>query len=874
MSGNEVTSRKLLAAIGVAIASAVALSTAATIYWLGGASETAELHDPTDDEEVRRVYDLPDHSGRLVGKIEGERVGLPQIEADYEVDVRGDLATVVVRQSFENPTDSTLEPTYQFPLYEKAAVYGMTMQIGERVVESEIQRKEEARETYEKAKRRGKKAALLEQDRPNLFTQRVANVESGQRVEITLRYTHPVPKERGTYRLTVPLSVAEAFTPRDMSGNRLVDGDPDDPGSEPGGEDDGTRRAAAPESVSLSVRIDGGMPITGIANYSHRVRTETLSETARRVELAPTGDPTDRHFRLGYRLAGDRTQVGVNSYWDEDDGEGYLDLLIEPPAEVAAEQVPNREFIFVVDRSGSMNNRSSGRIDRAREFVTRALDLLRPDDWFRIVTFANSPDRFDRAPTRATPENIQRAKDHLSNISANGGTRMAPALEHALRPEPIEETMRMVTVVTDVKVSNEFDVIQTIREHIGEARMFALGLGGNVNRYLLEEIARAGRGFSRQVAGGEDVDRAIDDAVRRLQSPVLTDISIDWGELAVAGVTPERIPDVYEGGSVRVHARNAEPGGDWIEVHGRLGGEEVTFDKYVELAATTDEGKAVELGWARRRIQDAMHMLNTPDKMRPDGIDDETLRDRITELGLDYSLSTQWTSFVAVADDQPLESSASESADRDLDIINSPRRARKTPDSARQKRMAAPSPSPSNDSSGGGNLEIIRGDSGGSARGGGGGASATRSPEPPSPGGDGPDELSLDAFGGSGGGGSGRSESDDSAKDPDPQIELQSPEVDDGLPADEVRDVARQHRRELKQCYADALDDDPQIAGRLTVNFVVQPDGGLASVSVDDETLGDDSVGECVRDQVRDWSLPAPDDGEVRVEFGIDFETN
>jgi hypothetical protein len=264
MSERDVTNWKLLVAIGIAIASAVALSSAATVYWMDEPDEPedppevtetddereesseesadeetrpGELHDPKDDSEDRHVYELPDHSGRLIGKRGAQKIGLPKVEADYDVHVRGDLATVVVEQSFENPTGATIEPTYQFPLYEKAAVYGMTMRVGDRVIESEVQRKEQARETYEKAKRQGKKAALLEQDRPNLFTQKVANVEPDQKVEITLRYTHPVPKRRGTYRLTVPLSVSGAYTPLDMSDNRLVDDDPDDPGNKSGGGD-------------------------------------------------------------------------------------------------------------------------------------------------------------------------------------------------------------------------------------------------------------------------------------------------------------------------------------------------------------------------------------------------------------------------------------------------------------------------------------------------------------------------------------------------------------------------------------------------------------------------------------------------------------
>jgi Ca-activated chloride channel family protein len=901
MSERDVTSWKLLAAIGIAIASAVALSSAATIYWMDepdkpddprevtetddekedsseDSSDQEEkrgsVQEPKGDPEGRQVYELPDHSGRMVGNRGAQQIGLPQVEADYDVHVRGDLASVVVEQSFENPTDMTLEPTYQFPLYEDAAVYDMTMQIGDRVIESEVQRKEQARETYEKAKEQGKKAALLEQDRPNLFTQKVANVEPGRKVEITLRYTHPVPKQRGTYRLTVPLAVSRAYTPPDMSDNRLVDDDPNDPGNKAGGGDGSAREAAAPESVGLSVHLDGGMAISGVDNYSHRVRTETLSETTRRIDLAPAGNPTDRHFRLGYRLAGDETRVGANSYWNEEDEQGYLDLLIEPPAEVAARQVPDREMVFVIDRSGSMGGHGADRLERARQFVIRALEHLRPDDRFRIISFGESIDRFAIEPKRATPQNIRQAKQHVEDIESRGGTHVPPALEEALEPEIREGTMRMVTVVTDVRVSNEFETVETVREHIGEARMFALGIGGNVNRYLLDELGRAGRGFSRQLTAADDVDRAIDDAVRRLQSPVLTDISIDWGGLEVEDVSPERIPDVYEGGSVRIHARYPEPGEYTVGVNGELGGEEVTFEKTVQLADTADDGKAVELGWARRRIEDRMHLLNTPDKLRPQGLDDETLREEITELGLDFSLSTQWTSFVAVADDESFASTGEKSEGSSGGVLQKERHSRTINRVRKARNKPTPSPAPSaksrsGSSSGSSGVDIIRGGSSGASSS---DSSSTGSSADS-------DGASIDIFGG-GGGGSGAGNSSEpqpaAQNPPEATVTLDSPpSVDGDLSADHVKGVASRKRDGLTQCYEDVLDGSPNAKGRLVATFSISPSGDVAGVSFAADNVGEGSLTQCVRSEVSGWSFQASDNGEkVRVEYGFVFEAN
>ena len=373
-------------------------------------SETLEPKaDP--DEDRLQIYDLPDHSGRMVAVDEGDRFGLPRIKASYDVDIRGDLATVTVEQSFKNPTKVKLHPMYQFPLYSEAAVYAMTMTVGDRTIEADVKRKEEARKEYEKAKRQGKKAALLDQNRPNLFTQRVANLEPGQQVDIKIRYTHTVPKYDGYYRMLVPLAVGDRFTPPDMSDSDLVDGEKPAEGQNPAATLD-------PDEVELKMRIDGGMPITDVQSATHRISLQRLSETDRLVELAKGDIPADKHFRLRYRLAGDDTRAGMNAYWDEEAKEGYFNLRVEPPMSPAPDQALQREMVFAIDKSGSM--RGAPMRDTKR-FVRKAIEHLRPTDRFRIVLFSNNASDFADEPLEATPENIERAKVFLSTIRAGGG---------------------------------------------------------------------------------------------------------------------------------------------------------------------------------------------------------------------------------------------------------------------------------------------------------------------------------------------------------------------------------------------------------------------------------------------------------------------
>jgi Ca-activated chloride channel homolog len=813
-------------------------STSITAPDLEPLPDDARVQEPDSDdteERARRIYDLPDHSGQLVAEIDDRKVGLPKIDADYRVDVRGDLATVYVKQSFENPTDSVAEPIYEFPLYEKAAVYAMSMKIGDRRVDAEIKRKEEAREQYEQAKRQGKKAALLDQDRPNLFVQRVANVEPGQRVEITLRYTHALPKDRGNYLLTVPLAIGERFTPSDMSKNRLVDSDGNaDPGAKAGG----AREAAAPENVSLSVRIDGGMPVSQIRSASHRVRVGQLAETVHRVELDADKDATDKHFRLAYRLAGDQPQVGVNSYFSEDDEQGYFDVLIEPPAEVAAEQVPNREVVFVVDKSGSMRQ---ARMKAANDFIVKVLDHLRPDDHFRIIYFSNGIERLAAEPMRATPQNISRAKAYAERMRSGGGTVIVPPLKEALEVPIPEDTMRMVVVVTDVQVSNEFQVIETITEHIGEARMFALGIGGEVNRYLLDEIGRSGRGFAKQFDADDNVQRAIDDAVRRLQSPVLTDISVDWGSLEARNTTPERVPDVFEGGSVRLYGQYDNPGRHRLSVRGKLGGEWVTFEKEVDFADSAHDGEAVKLAWARQRIADRMHLLNTPKTLRED---EKRLKEEITELGLKHSLTTQWTSFVAV-DDQPT-------------VEREPRRQRGVLNRQMPKR-AAKSRSVKK-SSGFGGLGLS-----GSGRGGGGSAGmdgvaskGAAAPAEEKANSAGPADL-FDA---------------DSSSAAKGSVSADTFSVGGGLHKDIVKRFVRVKKSALKQCYERELGKDSSLAGSLVIVLEIGDDGRVRSVDVNKSTLGSSKVNKCLESSIKGWRFPEPDGGQiVKASFKLTFSS-
>jgi Ca-activated chloride channel family protein len=837
----------LVLAFGIFVAGVVLVTAMVTLDWSDGADPaqsrdmTAEEQDEEDEgaaseaddselveaqadpnEDELQIYDLPDHSGRLVAERDGDRFGLPRITASYDVDVRGDLATVVVEQSFKNPTQHKLHPVYQFPLYSESAVYAMEMTVGDRTITADVKRKEEAREEYEKAKRQGKKAALLAQNRPNLFTQRVANLEPGQQVDITIRYTHTVPKAEGYYRLLVPLAIGDRFNPPDMSDNALVDGEMPQQGQNPSA-------TLSADEVDLEVRLDGGMPISNVRSATHNIRMQRLSETDRRVELAEGDIPADTHFRARYQLAGDDMRTGSNAYWDADDAAGYFNLRVEPPLSPAPDETLRREMVFAIDKSGSMNGAP---MRDTKRFVRKSLEHLRPSDTFRIVIFSNNASDFADEPLKATPENIERAQAFIDRLSASGGTMMERGIRQVLEPQVPEGSIRLVTFLTDGQIGNEFGIIKLLREKVGDARMFAVGVGNHPNTFLLEEMGRAGRGFTRIMDPNASNDHLIDEAVDKLQTPVLTDLSIDWGELDVQGVTPEDPPDVFAEDTVRVHAMYGTPGTYDIVIRGQgAGGETLEFPMTLELPETSSDGESVKLAWARQRIADYMHELETPDELRRVEMDSEALKERIVQLGLEHDLSTQWTSFVAVDDEGPV--ATNQPADSE---------AKPEPVVMNKRRLRAPAPK----LEGGGGLGLS-----GTGRGGGGMADKS---------------AGIGAFGSGTGTGYGKGAGEQAQRTSKiPQVVPGKPTVRGSLDKEIVRRVIRMHRREIKFCYEQQLLKDAKLAGKVEVRFVIGPNGDVTAATVQSSTMKNAKVESCMTKKIRRWVFPKPKGGGVVI---------
>ena len=617
---------------------------------------------------------LPDDqglAGRITAEAGGRTIHFPSLKTDVVADIQGDLATVTVTQTFVNSTATPLNAKYLFPLHKDAAVFAMTMEVGEEVVQARIREREEARQAFEQGKREGKAVALLEQHRPNMFTQEIANLMPGDPIKVTLKYTQTVPRSDGAYELVVPLVVGPRYIPLDQSSRPQVavlappavlsDSPVTDKGTPPPAtgvwqlgpvpsypDVAGLTIPATIDADRVSIRVNlaSGMPITGVTSATHALST-TGDAKARIITLAEGRTVDNRDFILRYTLSGSAPQAGLLAHRDARGG--TFSLLIEPPLAPADADITPREMVFVLDTSGSMSGLP---IEASKTFMRHALKALRPADYFRIIRFSNNASEFTSGPVPATSSNVAAGLAYVNRLSADGGTEALSGLHQAYGVAQAPGTLRIVVFLSDGYVGNEPEILRLVSASVGQGRLYAFGIGTAINRYLIEEMARHGRGLSRVIDPTEKSHEAAIQFASRLKTPVLTDIAIDWGSLKPLDVTPALIPDLFEGDSIRIQGRFEAAGTHLVKVSGRVNGRPALLPLRIDLPAeaTGASREAIPLIWARSRIADHMHELMVPVTLRTSGMVDTGLKAAVTDLGLKFSLVTQWTSFVAVSE--------------------------------------------------------------------------------------------------------------------------------------------------------------------------------------------------------------------------------
>ncbi|MBI5085347.1 MAG: VWA domain-containing protein [Acidobacteria bacterium] len=554
------------------------------------------------------------------GKHTGELCPLKHTAVDASIS--GFLARVTVTQEFENNSPDRIEAVYTFPLPRLAAVDDMTMVVGSRTIKAEIKRRDEARRIFEQARNQGRTAALLEQQRPNIFTQSVTNIDPGAKVRVTISYVETLKYEEGAYEFSFPMTVGPRYTPASMN---------------PADAQAIVPKYAPPETraghdLSLSVRLDAGVPIDALTSKTHEVDVQRPSSRQAVLSLKHKAVVPNKDFILRYDVAGSRIEDALLTH--HADRGGFFTLILQPPERVTSEDVTPKELVFVIDTSGSM---SGFPIEKAKETMRLALAGLYPRDTFNLISFSGDTHLLFPQPVPATSANLEAAQQFLAGRRGSGGTEMMKAVRAALAPSSDDTgKVRIVCFMTDAYVGNESEIIAEVKRH-PEARVFSFGIGSSVNRYLLDKMAEEGRGEVEYVGLNDDGSAAARRFHERVRNPLLTGVTVDWGRLAVSDVYPKRIPDRFSAKPVIIHGRFLSPGSGPVVLRGSMSGRPFTRTMRVDLPARQTANDVLATLWARSRVEDLMHLNpNAPDEAE------------VTRLGLAFRLMTQYTSFVAV----------------------------------------------------------------------------------------------------------------------------------------------------------------------------------------------------------------------------------
>jgi Ca-activated chloride channel family protein len=577
---------------------------------------------------------------------DGKPVGpCPLEHTDVHVRITGMVARVEVTQKFHNPFDYKIEGVYVFPLSQDAAVDDMTMTVGDRVVRGLIKPREEARQIYEAAKAAGHVASLLDQERPNIFTQSVANIDPGARVEIRISYVENLDWEDGTYHFDFPMVVGPRYIPGGGSAAApMTTGTPTPqvPAADritPPVIPEGMR---AGHDISIAVDVFAGFSIRELASGQHEISVEYADgiQSEAFIRLKQNSVIPNKDFVLTYKTVTDQIADTILTQFDSRGG--FFTLILQPPQRVQPDWIVPKEMIFVIDKSGSMQGFP---IETAKKTMKMCIENLNPNDTLNLMTFEGGVGFCFDAPVPNTPDNRAKALAYLGNLQGSGGTEMMKAIDACLGGQKDSQRIRVVCFMTDGYVGNDMAIIDAVKKNAGTARVFSFGIGRSVNRYLLDGMARAGRGEVEYVLSETQADQAAKRFYDRVSTPVLADIELNWGTLPVSDVQPRLVPDLFSAKPVVIKGRYTAAASGVVKLTGRRGSQAFDRDIQVSLPGSTGRNEAIASLWARAKVESLMDQdLTGAQQGRPD----PAVKDQIVKLGMEYRLLTQYTSFVAV----------------------------------------------------------------------------------------------------------------------------------------------------------------------------------------------------------------------------------
>ena len=595
------------------------------------------------DETMAEIAQLDDvRQGSLLFQNKSGRYHqAPGLNTDVAIHVSGMIVRASVRQTFKNDSDAWFEGVYVFPLPEGAAVDRMRMQIGERIIEAKVKEREEAKRTYDQARQAGKKAALIEQQRANLFTNSVANIGPHETVTIEIEYQQLLRFDAGQFRLRFPMAITPRYIPgvalpekETVSGfNGLgwamnTDQVPDASRITPPlwqGED-------KINPISLSIELNAGFPLTQLSSPYHAVQTSEHNGI-HHITLADEQTYADRDFELRWTpQAGQAPRAAL--FTEQQGAELYHLLMVLPPQiEQGSRQSLPREVIYIIDTSGSMGGTS---IKQARQALLMALDRLQPGDSFNVIAFNSNTDQLFSSAQTASSHNLQRARSYVKSLQAGGGTNMRPALEAALQNQQETTALRQVVFLTDGSVGNEAALFSLIQQGLGQSRLFTIGIGSAPNSYFMSKAAQFGRGSFTYIGDVSEVQKKMQALFQKLERPVMSQLMADFGNAEVESY-PERLPDLYAGEPLIISAKT-DLNNQSVTISGQR--QKTAWQNTLQINQGRQDSGIGTL-WARRKIAALM------DQQHEAG-DKQVIKQQVIATALQHHLVSKYTSLVAI----------------------------------------------------------------------------------------------------------------------------------------------------------------------------------------------------------------------------------
>jgi Ca-activated chloride channel homolog len=578
---------------------------------------------------------LPGSPVLAARRSDGQLVPVPLKHTDVKATISGYIASVGVTQQFTNPYSEKIEAVYVFPLPENAGINEFVMVIGDRHIRGIIRERAEAEKIYQEAKAQGYTASLMNQERPNIFTQNVANIEPGKQIDIQIRYFHTLAYTDGWFEWVFPMVVGPRYNPQ---------GSTDGVGAVGAGQAgiSGQKTEVQylrPEQrnghdIALQVQLDAGVTVEKLESVNHQIRQLDGKNNEMLVQLNPADTLPNKDFVLRYKIAGEKTKTGLFVQKDKDGKGGWFTLMIVPPAELKS--LPRRgvEMVFVMDTSGSM---SGWPITASKAAVDTALQMMDPSDTFQVVKFASAASQMSPAPMPINESTIAGARQYVANLQGDGGTEMLKGINAALDFPHDENRTRVVAFLTDGYIGNETQILRALSAKLQDSRVFSFGVGSSVNRYLLDSMARLGHGNAAYLSLNEPAEPVMKNYFERISHPALANVKVSFGNMKVSDIYPQRIPELFVGRPIILTGKFTGPANGDVTVTGTAGSEKLTYT--LSTGGALEENPAIGTVWARMKVAD-LH-----DEAIYEGRD---VAADVKSTALEYGIMSEFTSFVAV----------------------------------------------------------------------------------------------------------------------------------------------------------------------------------------------------------------------------------